>query len=296
MVLASPSYRGGPSVLRAEFDALAWHPVEGPVLIELTASSGNLPDLVSDLWRKQLVAMRAFALAAPPRVVLVSPHALSSVQARVARLVVRPLPFPEALWNIAVETAGRRELAGALAERAGPVLRGARDPDYPTLVEELAGAFVKAVEGADVLGFCAARRDEIAMARRIYVGALGCASQEEVATLLSELSGGREADTLQRAARGSATVHLTLRLDAYHQPIRPIVHVLTRASGPPGELRVHPGRRIERITDFHKAAAFRSEVAPHGGRVLSAVFISAAVAACTGSRVFEPSIRRDTTL
>lgn len=296
VVLRSPSHLGGLGIVRAEFDGMAWDAEDGPLLVELTASSGNLADLATDLWRKQLVTMRAFKLPVPPPVLLISPHALPTIAAKVNGLVVRTLAFPEDLWDIAIAPpTGLRAQVEAPKERVGTGLGGARDPDFPALLDAVSGGFIDVVNAAgDVLAYCLEQRDNLAVARRIYVGRLS-GSLHAVCELISNLTAGRLAgarDPTPDVLSGAATVHLTLRVEAYNKPLRPVLHVLTRTTGRPGELRVTPGRRPEWIQDFHKATAFRMEVPARSGRAIDVPFVTAALDACARSRVFEPSIRR----
>lgn len=296
VVVNSPSFLGGPQVSRAEFDGLIWDHRKGLAMVELTASSKNVGDLVVDLWRKQLVAMRIFEIGSPPPVLLISPHALPFVQQRVANLILCGVPFPEELWALAVDR--RRPWKGTPAaptESVGPTLRGARSPEYPTMLEAVADDLVRHIQSSGNLHtFCADHRDSIAMARRIYLGCVNDSARADLAELVTRLHGKHRRhgpDPAKEIAAGRATVHLSVKFEAYHRPLLANLHVVTRTTGKPGEYRLDGGGRGEWVTAFHRAEAFRSELRP-GARRLDVGMVTATISACTRSKVLEPSIRR----
>lgn len=286
IVVESPSFSRGPDNTRAEFDALAWEPTGGVVLAEVTASEKNIPELISDLWKKQEVAMRIFDLAQPPPVVLVSPHEMPQVRASVARFKTSIVPFPESLWDIAVAASKEASPSQPPPENVGPNLRLTKPLDFPGIVAKLAEAFICAMEaGTDARSFCSAHEGTLRMTRRIYLGELKASDAADMVTRVGS-SEPLDPDLIERIRRGKAEVHVTLRRDSFKNSLFPVVHVLTgRRWKTSTEVRVVAGQKPESIKRPHQRLALRNEIPRHGRRELKGDLVLAAVRACARPRV-----------
>lgn len=293
VVVEAPSWIGGPKIGRAEFDGLYVSGESEVVLFEITASKKNLPDLVLDLWRKQLVSMRLFGLSVPPPVLMFTPQNLPSVAAKVTGFREVVVPFPEALWELTTES--DRPGGGPpvpLQERVGLTLHQAAPVDFARLVGDLASeALALPLEEEQVLGFCSFRRDEMAIAKRIYLGAIS-GDAEEIANMVGEkaLKKGEIAPLLGLLRDSKATVHVSLRTGEYGKAIACVMHILTKKRpSAKAEYRLDFSGRGRWIKDYWKSVMLFNEI-PRVARELTLDEVRRVAEASRMTRQLEPTI------